>query len=1479
MAAITDVLTDLGEGPHVYREMGAGENSLGILVGPRTKPRCIVPGFTGFLLGLHGENWAKKQCTGSGAATYFVRVKPIYDKMIDPNGHPLEGTPNTENASKATTFTFEPFPAGYPCTGYRVYAGTVTAILYYQGELLGRDNTFFTIGTTWALNSGPAGLLSALSQGPPAFADVIEVYQEEGGVDSRLFMAGGQAYTRGYARVDSEGRAPKLECGSDNAIDVTALNTIDDASFRMRLDGAWWDFGGIDFTATGPLGHAADNMYEIASVIQTSIRAAQSGYLACGTSPEAVANFQVVADGTCSVLMNGTQVDIGDIDFEDYNYSGVAVADEDEIAAAIQTALQRRGCPILVVWDSTRGAYFLSNASGYTIPEMFRNPTFGAVLGWERETDDWTVDTANNEADFNSGVGEKLVDGGFADPTKWTYSQHFTVAGNILTHNSGTWNEVSDPYCNTPAAWKTDWFASSDWAVSAGYLKYTKAGPSSTADFISHDLSSGPSGTSLQVGVNVTQLNSGVIRVGFLNAAGAPVKTVGSITSIGRHVFSGYAPAGARHLFFAVVGASNPAIWISDVIVEYGVSPLQSECSQVVGPIQGFVWTTSMDIVGMVTGDAVRIVLRGSRSGDEVAGSLQIADGAGLTEEIAVPAGMEIDTFVIQNYSWGGVAATYTVDNVSLAQSTPDDATALIQKVGYIGGLTITVTGQLNNIGGAEGLYIEVRDPEGNVGDISGKLVADFSEDLVVPSDGNHYDRIAFKNAAVGGSTYELYNVSCKIKTAFSFPMSYLFGPGVEGGTLISGMVQGEDGNEGVHLNNATKGSTTEKVYWLNDIIVIEGANVGDEYDLSFLEQAIYNIGTDIHSTGYVDGSEDGNGVNYIPGRTAGNFVRGDGTEWGPWAEGMLFRAEDDAGSVLVREYIDEKTLLLDSEYTGVALDSNQKYILKPYYAQIYPSGLGNPFAFSAEDIVRLPTGDSDRITFLRRLGTNIAIGMQHHLWLIDGVHLGAPKMISDIYGAPNPNCVIAFGNGLAVLTGEDFVAITEGRVQSMDPDNRVKAIIARMEDGGQGAHGRLVWTERGPVLKWWVKIDGSDVCNMVIVYDPRRGNFWPENSYPDARCSATIRDAQDVSKLYTASSADPFYEESGDPDMHFYSRVFLHGRDYKNEGAPAAATAQGLISVVNDGQTYGYSANSGDGEVNPATWRTLTSASFGIMWGGKEYLCGPIDFSASGENVQTIAEVATAVQNAINATDIPSLAGENISVALVPTTPAQFQFTYATGFVHKIIGPLTPYYATADSTDISVEAWLNGRTLVYNPLSLQVTALTLTKMDGSAITDPTTKALVQGLYIYVCDSQLRNGQFHKVVDWNTTFHRAHIPPEASVTVKAGWYWFLGGIVPRWKKWWDYGSPQHKQKTYSLIMTVDPNEGASGNNLAVHGYQDLVETIRTTQLVALGGTADTVHRVDILDKPATQQGLEIIRPSSEHDLQIEDLVLTHRANV
>lgn len=330
---------------HVYREFGG---HMGIFAQPRQQPKMVAPGLKDWYLGLHNRDWYIKTARVTAGTGYYVRIVPMYSYWSDPDGLPLMGTPMAISAT-GVTFDFEAFPDGYPCTGYRIYANEdASTTLYYQGELTGRFNTHFVIGSTWGVYVGSGTTLSAQSAEPPAFADALEVYQIEGATDSRVMLGGGKSYLEGYARVAAASAAPVLTCGA--AGETTPASWPADASFRMRL--AWLestlDFDSyFDFTGVDLSGEAS--MAGIAAAIQVETRSARGPVLFCGTGYEDdITVFQAISDGSIDIYVDGVVVNIVSCDFS-------ATTDMTDVAAVIQAAWRTAsgGSTETVVFDVT----------------------------------------------------------------------------------------------------------------------------------------------------------------------------------------------------------------------------------------------------------------------------------------------------------------------------------------------------------------------------------------------------------------------------------------------------------------------------------------------------------------------------------------------------------------------------------------------------------------------------------------------------------------------------------------------------------------------------------------------------------------------------------------------------------------------------------------------------------------------------------------------------------------------------------------------------------------------------------------------------------------------------------------------------------------------------------------------------------------------------------------------------------------------
>ena len=633
-------------------------------------------------------------------------------------------------------------------------------------------------------------------------------------------------------------------------------------------------------------------------------------------------------------------------------------------------------------------------------------------------------------------------------------------------------------------------------------------------------------------------------------------------------------------------------------------------------------------------------------------------------------------------------------------------------------------------------------------------------------------------------------------------------------------------------------------------------------YRLSFLEAATADVGTDISTATYLDALSTSLTAVYTPGYTALRSVVGTGVDWGEWAKGMRFRIATEGYRWLVAKKLEDYHLVLDEDYEGDGFNGFQEYVLEPYDDIVFVSNLGNPFRFDIGDRVLLPTADSDGITSINRVGGNVGVFMKHHTWLFNSADITAPKLIANQIGAYNAACVVEFNNGVAMFTGEDFVQVQGGRITSLDPEGRVREIIGRFSLDAPDPHGVYLVADEAKLLMWFMGIDDATVINTAIVYDTIRGNWWLYN-VKDVRCSVILRDSKDQAHLITGSS----YDEAHGINAY----TWLHGAAYKNDGA-LGSVVQGVIAtdgVGNPSKSAGYLTCSTAGSATYTDWKAITDGYFSVTIDDLDLDCGPCDFS--GASVDRMDNVATVIQNAIAA------AGD--TSAVVAWSTDHFVITSGTLTNRSDVSFLRPYYPSVGITDISGKTWINGQSdQATQTLSVSQIILTLRDMDDAL--DPglaTDDDGEEGCYIYICDTNMENGQYLKVI--TNTASTVTLTPAPATTPVAGWYWFMGGIVPIWNKWFDFGSPHHKNKVFGVAVAVDPSEEDTGNKLALHGAQDLDNTVRTTRVIPIGGDADTVNSFHLRDKYATQQGLKLLRPNSEHDLKIRSITVTHSPKV
>ena len=754
---------------------------------------------------------------------------------------------------------------------------------------------------------------------------------------------------------------------------------------------------------------------------------------------------------------------------------------------------------------------------------------------------------------------------------------------------------------------------------------------------------------------------------------------------------------------------------------------------------------------------------------------------------------------------------------------------------------------------GIAGLYVD--------GEVVNIAACDFSGDNDMPDVAATIQ--AAWRVASGGSTetvtWDATATRMIFKTNPAAPtyansISYLDRHTTAVGTDFSTFLDGRFDSSTAVLNLKGKAATTEAVAYSTDHFVITGSDTGDQYELSYLSKATANVGTDISVAGYMNGLSASGTATYVSGATAKRTVVGTGTAWGKWATKMRFRIQNESNETLVLEAKSTDHLLLDADYDGDALGSRAlAYILEPFDSQIYPSALGNPFKW--DSAIKLPTADSDKITAIKRLGRNFAIFMKHHTWIIDGVNITAPRQISQNYGAPNSDAVIEYGEGLAVYTGSDFFLLSGGSFTPLDPEGRIRELLSRSSVNTQHVHGQYLFDGRSEMCIWWFGLDSGWKYATAVCIDMKARNFWLYN-HKDANCSAVIRDRNNKPYLVTGTTKDDGHSVGG--------FTFIHDFDYKNDGASwnSSKTKQGLIDTVGATTVTG-------GRIDCATYANtlanlvaVTEGYFSVTIDDNGYDVGPIDFSGAADEDAVAALIQTAIRTKTSGSETCTYEADHYRIVSGTTTN------------RSNISYLRAYIPNSSATSISGKSYLNGED-GYATLTGAVTqvVLTLDDVDGAVAALETDGDGETGCYLYICDTDGKSGQYALVAANDAT--TITVTPNFASTPVAGWHWFLGGIVPTWTKWFDWGAPQTRSKLHGTIITVAPGESASGNNMYVHGIQDLSTTVRTTKTIPLGGGQDSTNTINLSDKPANQHGISIKRPNSEQGLKIEDIGLVH----
>ena len=683
-------------------------------------------------------------------------------------------------------------------------------------------------------------------------------------------------------------------------------------------------------------------------------------------------------------------------------------------------------------------------------------------------------------------------------------------------------------------------------------------------------------------------------------------------------------------------------------------------------------------------------------------------------------------------------------------------------------------------------------------------------------------------------------------------------------GTDISALIGARETDAGTRLNRRGKDidATTTCKYGsggTTGFTISTAAAGSDAVQFSFLEAPFVSTDKDISGASWMNGLKTASYATYECGATAGKTVVGLGTIFGEWAQGMQLQISGSEGTYLVDQYRDTDHLLLDAAYSGAALDTWTAYVLLPFDNQLYPSSLGNPFDYPAENIIQLPTQDNDGIVAQRVSGRNLLVWMRKHLWAIDAANPQSPRLVSNEAGAVNSECVVSDGTGWYFFDGETFWRATYNTVAKVDQDERVRDFIARMSTATRaGVHGQYIPLAGKSILFWVFGLDSSGYYDSAVVYHPSTGNWWIWNVH-DMTCTCIVRDGENRPYLLSGSSQIES-TDSYDDDVAW---VFKHGSTYYADGIRPVTdgkTKEGVIAAVGvAAQDCGY-LKCGAAGATIATWVAVTDGYFNVTIDGTEYEVGPINFSTA----TTLATVATL-----------------ITTALVAAGALNAECTNAGAYLYVLSNGTTPSSTVSylrpnvTGTDISGRAYMNGLeadgySTVYAPEQYQL--LTLYASDGATDATLNTADGETGIWVYVCDTNMENGQFAFVLS-QPAANQIVVTPPFSTVPEAGWYWFLGAIDPQWFKWFDFGSPHHKHHLREIAITVGPESAT--HYMGLHVYADLDEaTIRRSFRLTMGGTVDPVHTQPIKDRSATQVGVKWHRPSSLTGLKIGDVTVT-----
>jgi len=692
--------------------------------------------------------------------------------------------------------------------------------------------------------------------------------------------------------------------------------------------------------------------------------------------------------------------------------------------------------------------------------------------------------------------------------------------------------------------------------------------------------------------------------------------------------------------------------------------------------------------------------------------------------------------------------------------------------------------------------------------------------------------------------------------------LSYLYPNSSGTGTDISEPMKGRENSTAVHLQRRGKGATTaQSVAYSTDHFVFTSSETGQPARFGYLTTAA--TGTAVGGSGFMNGAVTATGSLYTPGLTAKRSIQGDGTAWGDWMEGMKFRISSESAEFLIGRVYDEDLIGLDSDYAGDGFFAWKEYFASPYDGQVYISALHNPFKYTISDIVQTPTADGDGVTAIRRNGSTIAVFMRHHIWMFDGVSITAPKMISNVWGAPNSDSCVEYGNGLAVFTGQDFVFVNGGEITKLDIEQRTKQYLDRISPYFTDYNGVFDDSENKEFIKWFIGLDGAFTGNTCFVCEPTTGNWWIHN-VKDVSASCMVRNSINEKYLVTGETYDAGHAIS--------AWIHLWSKDYKADGAvdSSAYDKDGKIASVGSATTTAGYLTCGTSGATLAQFQAVTAEYFRVTIDDVDYDVGPVDLSTATTLGGAAPSVATLLQTAVRA------ATGGTETVTYPSTA--FIVTSGTTNARSNVSYLRPYRPAATMTSLADKTMMNGE-IDHATETNAVTKVTLTlnNWTGTAANLYNTSNGEMGVWAFVCSSTFTNGQYARVVSNNAT--TITVSPNFTTAPVAGWYWYVGGIVPQWTKWLDWGSPQHKNKVHGVAVTVRQNETATGNTLAIHEMQDLSTTIRVSKTMPLGTAQDSTQTVYPADQACNQTGLKLMRPSSVHDLEIDDITISHRARV